>query len=383
MSGSQLNIVSNCARSPFFSCTRDRALMYGEYANRLTPLLLGRDKCEEYWVLRKSVGLYDVPERPVEICGKDSIKFLNRVFTRPVETLKVGRGRYALLCHQRGGVVCDGIVFKLEENRYWYVHADGDIYTWLVAHAEGFSVNINDPHSWALQIQGPRALDVLAKCCDKGPPESFRYFHSSQCRMGGQEVLISRTGWTGELGFEVFNMDPDVDGPALWNHLLEAGDDFGIRECGTLGMNCRRIEAGILNYGTDMDWETTPFAMGLGQFVDLDSHDFVGRDALLKANRETRFTGFKSHEGNIKWGTAVLQNGQCVGRVKAFEQSPHFKCGVGFVLLNHPSLMHADGLSVIDRQGRERPVELSPLPFYDSQKRIPRGLQTIDFPQQP
>ena len=129
-------------------------------------------------MLRKSAALFDVPERPVEITGADAVRFLNRVFTRPNDSLKINRGRYALLCHQRGGMVCDGVLFRLSEDRFWYVHADGDIYAWLVAHADGFDVSIQDPQAWALQIQGPRALNILEKCCDEGAPENFRYFHA-------------------------------------------------------------------------------------------------------------------------------------------------------------------------------------------------------------
>jgi len=378
MAGTQLNVISSCARSPYFECTRNQALNYGECGGRLTPLSLGNDINDEYWMLRKSVGLFDVPERPVEITGVDSVRFLNRVFTRPTEALKVGRGCYGLLCHQRGGMVCDGVLFRLDEDRFWYVHADGDMYAWLVAQADGFKVEIRDPQSWVLQVQGPRSLEVLAKCCDDGAPENFRYFDITQVRMGGQDVLVSRTGWTGELGFEVYNLDPNVDGPALWNHLLETGREFGIKGCGTLSMNPRRIEAGILNYGTDMDWNTTPFDMGLGRFVDLDSHDFVGRDALVKAEKRARFTGFKCLEGDIKWGSAVLLDGRSVGRVKAFEHSPYLQCGVGFVLLESPDLMQQTGLTVIDREGHERSIELTPLPFYDQEKRIPRGRATLE-----
>ncbi|MGB0383929.1 MAG: aminomethyltransferase family protein [Ardenticatenaceae bacterium] len=379
MAGTELKIISSCARSPFFKCTRDRTVNYGECSGRLTPLSLGRSKVEEYWTLRTAAGLYDVPERPLEIRGPDAVGFLNRMFTRPIETLRVNRGRYALLCDHRGGMVCDGVLFRLEEQRFWYVHADGAIYTWMMAFADGYDIEIVDPNSWALQIQGPRALDILEACCDDGAPKKFRYFHCAQVKMGGQPVLISRTGWTGELGFEIYNLEPNVDGPALWTHLVESGRDFGMLECGTLGMNCRRIEAGILNYGTDMNDKTTPYDMGLGQFVELDQHDFVGRDALAGADKRTRFTGFKCPKGNIRWGSSVLQNGSRIGLVKAFDHSPYLKCGVGFVLLDSPDFMDATGLTIVDRQGQERPIELTALPFYDAKKRIPRGLETVEF----
>ena len=378
MASRQLNVISHCAKSPWFSCTVNENAFYGEYADRLVLLSLGNDTIEEYWSLRKSVGLFDVPERPVEIRGEDAVKFMNRVFTRPVDRLRVGRGSYGLLCHQGGGMVCDGIIFKLAEDHFWYVHADANVYLWLVAHAVDYKVEIRDPESWVLQVQGPRSMAVLAKACDGDAPAEFRYFDAFQGRMGGQKVLVSRTGWSAEQGFEVYNMDPDVDGPALWDHLIAAGADFGMTGCSQLSMNIRRIEGGILNYRTDMDWNTTPYDMGLGVFVDLESHDFIGRDALCNANKEPRFTGFKCEGRSLRYGSLVMSGEQSVGRVTAYEISPYLECGVGFVLLDSPETMGASGLSITDRDGAECPVALVELPFYDAAKNIPRGLEPTD-----
>jgi len=378
MPASRPNVISHCDRSPYYHCTWNESALYSEYAGRMTLLSVGADVDEEYWMLRKSVGLFDVPERPVEITGVDSVRFLNRLFTRPVDTLKTGRGRYGLLCHQRGGMVCDGILFKLAENHYWYVHADADVYTWLVAHAGECRVDIRDPRSWALQVQGPRSLEVLARACDGGAPDDFRYFHVARARMGGQDVLVSRTGWSAELGFEIYNLDPDVDGPALWRHLLESGSEFKMAACGQMSMNIRRIEGGILNHGTDMNWDTTPYDVGLGQFVDLDSVAFIGRDALADSDQRLRFSGFKCFEGEPKFGSEVVLEGRPVGRVTAFARSPYLQCGVGFMLLDNPDLMRETVLGAVDREGRDCPVQLTSLPFYDMEKLIPRGQPPLD-----
>jgi aminomethyltransferase len=141
-------------------------------------------------------------------------------------------------------------------------------------------------------------------------------------------------------------------------------------------MNIRRIEGGILNYRTDMDWHTTPYDMGLGQFVDLDSHNFIGRDALRNASREPRFSGFKCEGRPLRYGTAVMSAGQSVGRVTAYEISPYLKCGVGFVLFDSPQVMNGSGFTVAERDGSVCPVELVELPFYDAEKNIPRGLES-------
>ena len=190
MPSKQLNVISHCGKSPWFSRTWSENAFYGEYADRLVLLSLGNDTVEEYWKLRKSVGLFDVPERPVEIKGPDAVSFLNRVFTRPVDKLRIGRGSYGLLCHQGGGMVCDGILFKLAEDHFWYVHADANVYLWLVAHAHDYQVNIRDPQSWVLQVQGPKSMAVLANACDGGAPDEFRYFDVFQGHMGGQPVLV-------------------------------------------------------------------------------------------------------------------------------------------------------------------------------------------------
>ena len=377
MPSKQLNVISHCEKSPWFSKTFNDKAVYGEYAGRLVLLSIGNDVVDEYWQLRKSVGLFDVPERPLEIRGADAVEFLNRMFTRSVDKLRVGRGSYALLCHQGGGLVCDGILFRLARDRFWYVHADADVYLWMVAHARDYAVEIHDPRSWVLQVQGPESLHVLANACDGGMPAEFKYFDAFEGRMGGQPVLVSRTGWSAELGFEVYNMDADVDGPALWDHLIAAGDEFGMRGCSQLSMNIRRIEGGILNYRTDMDWYTTPWDMGLGMFVDLDSNDFIGREALRAARRECRFSGFSCEGRSLPYGAAVMSAGRPVGRVTAYEVSPYLEYGVGFALFDAPEHLQADGLCIADRDGNDCPVELVELPFYDAEKHIPRGLEPI------
>ena len=378
MSSRRLTVYSHCAKSPWFARTWSENNFYSEYAGRLVLQSLGGDAVEEYWTLRKSVGLFDVPERPLEISGRDAIAFLNRAFTRPVDRLRVGRGSYGLLCHQGGGLVCDGILFRLSEDRFWYVHADADVRLWLTALAVDYRVDIRDPGSWVLQVQGPKSLQVLGDAIDDDLPDEFRYFDAFAGSMGGQPVLVSRTGWSAELGFEVYNMDAAVDGPALWDHLLAAGEQHGIRPCGQESMNIRRIEGGILNYPTDMNWDTTPYDVGLGAFVDLDAHEFVGRDALRHADRSSRFTGFKCDPRQIRFGSHLMDSGRVIGRVTAYEISPYLECGVGFALLDSPQDLDSRDVQVDDAEEVACRVEFVELPFYDAAKNIPRGLPSPD-----
>jgi aminomethyltransferase len=365
-------------RSPWFKATRDLTTAYGDHEGRLTPVTFERPIAEEYRVLRTKAGIFDVPEVPLEIRGPDAGAFLDYVFTRPVSTVAVDRGRYGLMCHHGGGIACDGVVFRLAEDWFWYVHADRDVFTWLQALKPGYDVEIRDPGAWAIQIQGPTSLEILDACVDGGAPEGFKYYHARQVTMGGQPVLISRTGWTAELGFEVYNMDPHVDGMALWSHLMAAGRPHGMEILSTYAMNPRRIEAGIMNYGTDMGWDTTPFDLGLGAFVDF-GHDFVGLDALQSADQSPRFSGFVTEAKDIKWRSPVFAGPDPVGRVKAFEASPTLGTGIGYVLFENADAMTADAFTVKDRTGDQHSLTLHQLPFFDPDKRIPRGLEVMEF----
>jgi aminomethyltransferase len=378
MAGMVLPIISSAARSPWFKATCDLTTAYGDHEGRLTPVTFDRSIADEYRVLRTRVGIFDVPERPLEIRGQGAGAFLDYVFTRPVSTVAVDRGRYGLMCHHGGGIACDGVVFRLAEDWFWYVHADRDVFTWLQALKPGYDVEIRDPGAWAIQIQGPISLEILDACVDGGAPEGFKYYHARQVTMGGQPVLISRTGWTAELGFEVYNMDPHVDGMALWSHLMAAGRPHGMEILSTYAMNPRRIEAGIMNYGTDMGWDTTPFDLGLGAFVDF-GHDFVGLDALQSADQSPRFSGFVTEAKDIKWRSPVFAGPDPVGRVKAFEASPTLGTGIGYVLFENADAMTADAFTVKDRTGDQHSLTLHQLPFFDPDKRIPRGLEVMEF----
>ena len=177
---------------------------------------------ENYWTLRRAAAMYDVPETPLEIVGPDAERLLNRVLTRDIAKLKIGRASYALACKADGGILMDGVLLRLAEDQFFYVQADGDFFGWLMAHGLDMDVTVKDPDSWVLQVQGPKALDVLADAADCGLPNPFNYFDVAMCRIGGQDIVVSRTGWTNEMGFELYTLD-DLDGPKLWNDLMAAG----------------------------------------------------------------------------------------------------------------------------------------------------------------
>ena len=362
-------------QSPYFDCYTNSGMVLGVYAGRFYPKFIGGDPAEKYWALRRKAALHDVPERPVQIEGPDVVPFMEHIFARKVATLKEGRGRYAIACTSDGGVFMDGLLFNLSEGKFWYVQADGALETWLIAHSEGFDVTISDPKSRVIQIQGPSSLEIMRSASDGMIDENMGYFHAGYFDLGGQELYVSRTGWTGELGFEIYSQGAKTDYRRLWDHLIEAGTPHGMVFSSAASMEPRRIEAGILDNGTDMDMSMTPYQAGLGAFIDLDKHDFVGRAALLEADRRTLLYGVKCEAATAPMDCEVLDGDQLVGRVTSGVWSPFLDCGIGYVRFNEPGGWVGRTLSVKMHEGEIHPCEIIELPFYDKEKRIARGLE--------
>jgi aminomethyltransferase len=291
--------------------------------------------------------------------------------TRNISAMRVGRCGYGLICYPDGGILMDGVLIRLGADRFRYVLADGEIFSWLRAHQPGFDVEIRDTAEWVLQVQGPNSLRVLAAVCDGGAPEPFSYFDSATVTMGGQTLLITRTGWTGELGFELY-VPETADHKALWQHLLAKGEPFGLRFCSMAPMDIRRIEAGILDNGRDMDPTMTPFEAGIGAFVDLTKGDFIGRGALEKADRRPRLLGLRASAA-LEAGMELRRDDSRIGRTTSGGWSPYLGCGIGYARFDAPG----DWIGTRVACGPDGiPGEIIALPFYDPEKRIPRGLDT-------
>lgn len=370
-------------RGPYSKFHVNNGATYCVYNNRLMPVTQNIDRADGYWILRQKAGLFDTGERPIEIEGPDAEKFCNRVFTRDVSKLKPGRAGYGLLCYPNGNLLCDGVLLRLEENRFWFAQAEGPVYSWLIAQAQGLDVRISDPESWISQVQGPASLEILDALLDDGIPDRFSYYSVAPARIGGQDVIISRTGWTNELGFEFYTLPKgaNYDPEALWQTVLNTGKPYGLRVCGLDSMEVRRIEAGILNNGSDVDDTMTPYEAGLGRFVDLSKADFIGRAALAVKQGGTRLIGLLSKAAEPLREGEVLLDGHQIGFVTAAAFSPFLKAGVAIVRLDR-SFDEGTGVTVRGRDGRLHPARLSNLPLYDKERAIPRG-KAVDIPKAP
>jgi len=294
--------------SPFHHC----------YANDQTVLRLA--------------ALFDVPERPVEISGPDAVAFLERIVARRIGDMKIDRGRYALICTHQGGIFMDGILFRLAETRFWFVHPDGDLEPWLLAH----------PKSRVLQLQGPNSFPIMQAASSGALTESLKYFHSGFFDFDGQQVYVSRTGWTGELGYELYTLGDQTDCPRLWDHLMQKGAPHGLVFSSMQAMNTRRIEAGILDSGSDFDISMTPYEAGLERFACS--------------------------------GDLILSGSAPVGMVTTGALSPYLKCGIGYARFDQPDEWSGKTLTLKSQQSDKVTCTIVDLPFYDPEKRLPRGL---------
>ena len=362
-------------RSPFYRHALANGATWVIYNRRMMPVSMANcDRFRAYRALRRGVVRLDTGELSTEFRGPDAERLLNRLFTRDVSKMKPGRCTYGVACWPDGGVLVDGILIRLGEDRFWYVQADGDFVGWARAHGLGMDVEVSDPQSWVHQVQGPKAFDVLAEACDAGMPESFRYFDAREVAMGGQPVLITRTGWTGELGFEIYTR-PGMDYEALWAHVTAAGARHGMLDIGLDGMDIRRIEAAILNNGSDIDHTMSAWTAGLGPFVDLGKSDFFGRDALEAiTDRRTRVYGIACKAAEPLTGGPVARNRTEIGHITASGWSPFLERGVAFVRLAHANDLDPRTVEVMGFDLAMHEATIVDLPFYDVEKKIPRGL---------
>ena len=361
--------------SPFHNCYANENTVLRLAAGRFYAHYNGEDVISSYWALRKKAALFDVPERPVEIAGPDAVAFLEYLVARKIKDMEVGRGRYVLICTHEGGIFMDGILFRLAENRFWLVHPDGDLDMWLLAHSRGFDIKVSDPKSRVLQLQGPKSFRIMQDATRGAITQNFGYFHSGLFNFDGQQVYVSRTGWTGELGYELYTLGEQTDCPRLWDHLMRKGEPYGMVFSSMQAMNIRRIEAGIFDSGSDFDSSMTPFESGLENFIDLGKKGFMGRDALMVANSGVRLFGLHCKDSTPQVSDLVLSDNAPVGKVTTGAFSPYLECGIGYVRFDKTSDWSGKILTLQSHKFGEVSCTIVDLPFYDQEKLLPRDLK--------
>ena len=367
-------------RSPFFEKTLDAGCSAYDIYNHMYLPGYYADPVEEYWALLNGVTVWDVSvERIVEITGPDSSEFVNRLTCRDLTKCAVGQGKYVLITADDGGIVNDPVLLRVEENRWWLALADSDagLYARGVAVNSGLDVTVREPEVYPIQVQGPRSKDVLQKLVGDAILD-VKYYWTLTTDIDGIPVVISRTGWTGEVGYEIYLRDPSRGGD-LWDRVFEAGKPYGIRPVAPV--EARRIEAGIFNYGSDMTIANNPFEiMGLERLVEPQAADYIGKAALERIRAEgvsRKLVGIEAPGEALPFELAekrpALHRGEPVGTVTDLIWSPRLERNIGYVWL--PIELSGPGteLEIAAPDGGLWPARSAAIPFLDAKKQVPLG----------
>ena len=355
---------------------------YSHYAGRLTLEKLSNATPEEmYWKTRKEIILRHTGEYPYEISGPDSLKFLERIFPRNISRVKVGRCSYQFACYHDGGMITDGILLRLEDQKYWFAQADGDLFSWYKANSEGYEVKISDPNVWISQIQGPKSMELLSKLIKEDTAKTWNYFDCKEVTILNEKVIISRTGFTNELGWEIY-FRPENNSEKIGDLILSEGQKMGMILTATPSFRGRRIEAGLLSAGQDFNKNTNPFSVGLGKFVDLDKKDFIGKNALSNVEKKCRTWGLRVKESVALKGENIFIENKLIGKVTSSTWSPFQVCGVAIIHLNNDNIGPGSVIDVKCLDGYLYKGEICKLPMYDEKNEIVRGLSK-NIPSKP
>ena len=341
-------LYTRIRKAPFFYASRRHGVkIYSVYNHFYHPRHYG-DPVEEYWHLLNEVTLWDVGvERQIEISGPDAFTFTNLLVPRDLSKCKVSQCKYVFITAADGGIINDPVLLRTDQNVFRLSLADSDVDLWArgVAYHSGLNVTIQEVDIAPVQIQGPRAKEVIRDLFGPEVPEIPYYDMALGLKLDGMDVEVSRTGYSGEIGFEIYLHNARRDAEKLWRAVLEAGAPHGLRVIGPC--HIRRIEAGILAYGADMWLDNNPFEVGLGYgwMVDLDQDaDFIGKDALKRIKEEgvkQKLVGLDI--GGEPLGTyidsemidffPVYAGGREVGRVTSSCFSPRLQKNIGFAML--------------------------------------------------
>ncbi len=373
---SRFSFGTQIRKSPF----SDAALRWGAkgfsvYNHMYIPRDFG-DPVQNFWNLVNDAILCDVGvERQVEITGPDAAQFTQFLCCRDLSTCQVGQCKYVLITDQDGGIINDPILLKLAENHFWLSIADSDVLLWAkgVAVHSGMDVKITEPDVSPLQLQGPKSRDILRAAFGDAPPE-LKYYRFMEYDWNGVPLIISRTGWSSELGYEIFLRDGSA-GDKLWEYLMEVGVPFGLKPGHTSSI--RRIEAGMLSYHADMTLNNNPFEMGMDRLVDLDmAADFISKAALARIKEQgitQRFVGLEitgeALVGSNDENWPVMRDGRKIGYITSAIHSPRLKKNIALAMLENSQATIGNSVTV-DLGADTQSAEVVPIPFHDPKKAI-------------
>ncbi len=324
---------------------------------------------EEHLAVRNKAGIFDLSHMgEIEVSGKRALGFIQRIITNDAEKLQDGKALYTPVCNERGGVVDDIILYRFSDERFLLIVNSANrqkMFEWLIGNqAEGVKVNDLSDEFGMIAVQGPLCATIVARTL--GSEEAnLKRFHFVARKEGTTTTIISRTGYTGEDGFEIYT--PVSECEAMWNRIMAAGRRAGLLPAGLGARDTLRLEAGLLLYGNDIDDDTTPLEAGIGWTVKFHKEDFIGKAALLAQEAsgiQKRLVGLELVERGVpRAGHPIYADSSTVGKVTSGTHSPFFKKGIAIGYVEEERSKAGTPLCVGIR-GRKLGARVVRLPFY-------------------
>ena len=376
MSDKNFGFGTQIRKSPYFESTvKWGATGFSVYNHMYIPRDFG-DPEKNFWNLIQTAILCDVAvERQVEITGPDAFKFIQLLTPRDLSKLSIGQCKYVLITNDKGGILNDPVLLRLAENHFWLSLGDSDILLWAqgVAVNSGLDVKINEPDVSPLQLQGPNSAKIMIKLFGD-VIKDLKYYWFKELELDGIPLVVSRTGWSSEFGYELFLRDGSK-GNELWEKIMSAGKEFGIQPGHTSSI--RRIEGAMLSYHADADIHTNPFELGLDRLVNLDSNiDFIGKKALkkikdqgikrLQIGLEIKCDPLKG-PNTIFW--PIINNGKKIGKITSAVYSPRLKKNIAIGIVDIDYTKTGLKLEAIIDNLKVDCIVIEK-PFYDPKKQI-------------
>ena len=363
-------------KSPYFNSTvKWGATGFSVYNHMYIPRDFGNPE-QNFWNLINEAILCDVAvERQVEITGPDAYKFVQLLTPRDLSKLAVGQCKYVLITNHEGGILNDPVLLRLAENHFWLSLGDSDILLWAqgVAVNSGLNVKIIEPDASPLQLQGPNSGKIMQKLFGESIIE-LKYYWFKELELDGIPLIVSRTGWSSELGYELFLRDGSK-GDLLWEKIMEAGKNLGLKPGHTSSI--RRIEGAMLSYHADADINTNPYEVGLDRLVSLDSDiNFIGKDALKKIKEngiKRKQVGLIIDCDPLKGPNTtfwkIKKNNKIIGKVTSAVYSPRLKKNIALAMISieESKIGNIVDIEVMNKTVKSTIVEK---PFYDPKKKI-------------
>ncbi len=376
MTNKNFGFGTQIRKSPYFDSTvKWGATGFSVYNHMYIPRDFG-DPEQNFWNLIEKSILCDVAvERQVEITGPDAHKFTQLLTPRDLSNISIGQCKYVLITNNEGGILNDPVLLRLAENHFWLSLADSDVLLWAqgVAVNSGLNVNISEPDVSPLQLQGPTSKDIMVKLFGESIKD-LKYYWFKEFDLDGIPLIVSRTGWSSEFGYELFLRDGSK-GNDLYEKIMNAGKEHGLQPGHTSSI--RRIEGGMLSYHADADIHTNPFELGFDRLVSLDKDiEFIGKAALKKIKAE----GIKRKQIGLEINCDPLsgpnttfwpikKNNNEIGKVTSAVYSPRLKKNIALAMVNIKNSQIGTDLEVETNKGKFT-AKIVEKPFYDPKKKI-------------